>query len=81
MGILSWIVLGLIAGLLAEKATGRRTGGCLTKVAVGVIGALIGGAVASAAGLDGIDHVGLWSILIAFAGATVLLLALNVGRR
>jgi hypothetical protein len=37
--------------------------------------------VAAAAGLDGIDHVGLWSILLAFAGATVLLLALDVGRR
>jgi uncharacterized membrane protein YeaQ/YmgE (transglycosylase-associated protein family) len=81
MGIFSWIVLGLVAGLLAEKATGQRAGGCLTKIAVGVLGGLIGGAVATAAGLDGIDHVGLWSLLLAFAGATVLLLALNVKGR
>jgi uncharacterized membrane protein YeaQ/YmgE (transglycosylase-associated protein family) len=80
VGILSWIVLGLVAGLLAEKATGRKAGGCLTKIAVGVLGGLLGGAVATAAGLDGIDHVGLWSILISFAGATVLLL-LVTGRR
>jgi uncharacterized membrane protein YeaQ/YmgE (transglycosylase-associated protein family) len=81
VGILSWIVLGLLAGLLAERATGRRAGGCLTKIAVGVLGGLIGGAVATAAGLDGIDHVGLWSLLLAFAGATVLLLAVGAGRR
>jgi uncharacterized membrane protein YeaQ/YmgE (transglycosylase-associated protein family) len=81
VGIFSWIVLGLIAGLLAEKATGQRAGGCLTKIAVGVLGGLIGGAVATAAGLNGVNEIGLWSILISFAGATVLLLALNVGRR
>ena len=81
MGIFSWIVVGLVAGLLAEKATGRRAGGCLTKIAIGVLGGLIGGAVATAGGLDGVDHVGLWSILVSFAGATVLLLALGVGRR
>jgi uncharacterized membrane protein YeaQ/YmgE (transglycosylase-associated protein family) len=81
MGVFSWIVLGLVAGLLAEKATGKRAGGCLTKIAVGVLGGLIGGAVATAAGLDGIDHVGLWSLLLAFAGATVLLLALDVKGR
>jgi uncharacterized membrane protein YeaQ/YmgE (transglycosylase-associated protein family) len=80
MGILSWIVLGLVAGLLAEKATGRKAGGCLTKIAVGVLGGLLGGAVATAAGLDGIDHVGLWSLLLAFAGATVLLLLVTARR-
>jgi uncharacterized membrane protein YeaQ/YmgE (transglycosylase-associated protein family) len=81
VGILSWVVLGLLAGLLAEKATGRKAGGCLTKVAVGVLGGLVGGAVATAAGLDGVNEFGWWSLLLAFAGATVLLLALNVGRR
>jgi uncharacterized membrane protein YeaQ/YmgE (transglycosylase-associated protein family) len=83
VGILSWIVLGFVAGLLAEMATGRRAGGCLTKIAVGVIGALIGGAVAQAAGHDGVDRIDLWSILIAFAGASVLLLLLGAsqGRR
>ncbi|HUF33693.1 MAG TPA: GlsB/YeaQ/YmgE family stress response membrane protein [Acidimicrobiales bacterium] len=83
MGIISWIVLGFLAGLLAEMATGRRAGGCLTKVAVGVIGALLGGAIAQAAGHDGIDRLDLWSILIAFAGASVLLLVLGAskGRR
>ncbi len=68
MGIISWVVLGFLAGLLAEKATGRKAGGCLTRVAVGVIGALLGGAFATAAGEQGIDELSLWSILISFAG-------------
>ena len=82
MGLLSWIVLGLIAGFLAERATGTRTGGCLSRIAVGVVGALLGGAVSTAAGYEGVDDVGIWSILLAFAGATVLLLVVEAsGRR
>lgn len=74
MGILSWIVLGFVAGLLAEKATGRQASGCVTRVAIGIIGALIGGALANAAGERGVDELSLWSLLISFAGASVLLL-------
>jgi uncharacterized membrane protein YeaQ/YmgE (transglycosylase-associated protein family) len=81
MGIFSWILLGFLAGLLAEAATGRRAGGCLTKIAVGVVGALLGGAIAQAAGFDGVDRLDPWSLLIAFAGATVLLLPVGARRR
>ena len=74
MGIISWIILGFVAGLLAEKATGRKASGCITRVAIGIVGALIGGALANAAGERGIDELSLWSILISFAGASLLLL-------
>ena len=77
MGLFAWIVLGFLAGALAEMATGRKTGGCLTRIAVGVVGALLGGAVAQAAGEEGISEFSLWSLLLAFAGAVVLLLALE----
>ena len=77
MGLVSWIVLGLLAGMLAEWATGRKAGGCLTKIAVGVLGALIGGAVAQAAGEEGVTELSLWSLLLAFAGASVLLLLVS----
>ncbi|CAN5272511.1 hypothetical protein BH20ACT3_BH20ACT3_16170 [soil metagenome] len=80
MGIISWIILGFLAGLLAEAATGRRAGGCLTKIAVGVVGALLGCAVAQAAGQDGVDRFDPWSLLVAFGGATVLLLLLGARR-
>lgn len=42
MGILAWIVLGALAGIIAEKLTGERTGLLLATV-VGIVGALLGG--------------------------------------
>ncbi|MBI2168927.1 MAG: GlsB/YeaQ/YmgE family stress response membrane protein [Actinobacteria bacterium] len=75
MGLVSWVLVGLIAGILAGMATGRRAGGCLPTMLVGVLGALVGGALFNAAGERGIDDFGLWSIFVAFVGASVLLLA------
>ena len=83
MGLLSWIVVGLLAAWIAGMVTGTRAEGCLTKIAVGVLGALIGGALARAAGYEGIDEFGLRSVLIAALGSTVLLFVLGAleGRR
>jgi len=85
MGVLEWVLLGLIAGSLAGAATGNRGQGCLTRIAVGVVGALLGGALARAAGLSGmsVKHFTLRSVLVATAGAVVLLLVLEAlsGRR
>lgn len=74
MSIVAWIILGFLAGALAERATGRSSGGCLTRIAIGVVGALVGGAIANAAGERGVDDFSLWSLLVAFAGASLLLL-------
>lgn len=74
MSVLAWIVLGFVAGALAERATGHKSGGCLTRIAIGVVGALVGGAIANAAGQQGVNDFSLWSLLVAFAGASVLLL-------
>jgi len=76
VGLLSWIVVGLVAGAIGGWVTHQRLG-CLTKIAVGVVGALIGGALARAANLGGIGQFGLRSVLIAAAGATVLLLVVG----
>jgi uncharacterized membrane protein YeaQ/YmgE (transglycosylase-associated protein family) len=86
MGLLAWIVLGFLAGSIAGIATGRRGEGCITRIAVGVLGALIGGALARAAGLSGValDRFTLGNVLVAAAGATLLLLVLQAiggGRR
>lgn len=83
MGLLSWIIVGLIAGALAGAATGRKVRGCLPTVIVGVLGALLGGILFSAAGSRGIDEFGLWSIFVAFVGASILLLIFgrSPGRR
>ena len=73
MGILSWIVIGLVAGWIAGKLVGGRGFGCLGNMVVGVIGALLGGWLSSTyLGLD-VTGINPTSILIAVAGAALFL--------
>jgi uncharacterized membrane protein YeaQ/YmgE (transglycosylase-associated protein family) len=82
MGILFWIVFGGIAGWLASIITKRNDQmGCLTNIVVGVLGALIGGWVASFFGFSGISGFNLPSLLFAVLGAVVLLLILGFFQR
>jgi uncharacterized membrane protein YeaQ/YmgE (transglycosylase-associated protein family) len=87
MGILSWIVVGLIAGWLAGQVMKGGGYGVVGDIVVGIVGALLGGWIATTflhlgAGMSGID---LYSILVAFGGAVVLLVGLRLlsggGRR
>jgi uncharacterized membrane protein YeaQ/YmgE (transglycosylase-associated protein family) len=78
MSIFGWIVMGLLAGALARVVIPSRNQGCLFTIVVGVLGALIGGALSSWAGIgDGISGFNLGSIVIAFLGACLLLLVLQ----
>jgi uncharacterized membrane protein YeaQ/YmgE (transglycosylase-associated protein family) len=77
MNILGWILVGLFAGLLARWITRDDRTGCLYTVAVGVLGALIGGALMQAAGGKGVNDFDLRSILVAALGAVLLLLVLQ----
>jgi uncharacterized membrane protein YeaQ/YmgE (transglycosylase-associated protein family) len=72
---LSWIVVGFLAGVLAKGVTGRHRPGCLGTIVIGIIGGIVGGALFKAAGGEGINSFSLYSILVAFVGATVLLFA------
>ncbi len=76
MDVLSWIVVGLVAGAVAGRVAHQRLG-CLTKLTVGVAGALLGGIMARAAGMGGLGDFGLRSLALAIVGASVLLLALD----
>ena len=86
MGLLSWIVVGLIAGWLAGQFMKGGGYGLIGDIVVGVIGGLLGGWIASSllhlgVGVNGIN---LESILVAFVGAVVLLVLMRVlrgGRR
>jgi uncharacterized membrane protein YeaQ/YmgE (transglycosylase-associated protein family) len=77
MGILWWILEGLFAGLLARWVVKDDRSGCIYTVVVGIIGALIGGALMHAAGKKGIDEFDLRSVLVAAVGAVLLLLLLQ----
>ena len=84
MGIIAWIVLGLIAGLVAEKLTGERTGWVLAGV-VGIVGALLGGWLAKVIfhvhSLNTFFNISTW--VTAIVGAVILLLIVRevTGRR
>lgn len=74
MGIISWIVLGLIAGVLAKwLMPGKDGGGFIVTVLLGIAGAFVGGWVGSFFGLGTTGGVGIGSIMTATAGAFLLL--------
>jgi uncharacterized membrane protein YeaQ/YmgE (transglycosylase-associated protein family) len=80
MGIIAWIVLGLFAGTIARAIIPGRSepGGCIGTTAVGVLGALLGGFIASALDIGEIDEffdLGTW--LIAIGGSILLLLLIR----
>jgi len=84
MGILAWIVLGLVAGVIAERVTGQR-GGLISAALIGIVGALFGGFLAKTFfhvhSLNTFFNVGTW--VTAIAGSIILLLLVKVlsGRR
>jgi uncharacterized membrane protein YeaQ/YmgE (transglycosylase-associated protein family) len=80
VGILGWIVLGLFVGAIARALVPGRTepSGCIGTTAVGILGALIGGFIASALDLGEIDEFfDLETWLIAIGGSVLLLLLLR----
>lgn len=77
MSFLSWIAVGLLAGLLARWIVKDDRTGCLYTIAVGVLGALIGGGLSQAAGHKGVSEFDLRSVLVAALGAVLLLLVLQ----
>ncbi len=84
MSILAWLVVGLIAGLLAKSVVpGEGPGGIIGDIIIGIIGAFIGGWVFNAFGHTGTTGLNLWSIIVAFVGAVILLFILRAisGRR
>ena len=84
MGLVGWIVVGLLAGGLGRMATGSEKRGCLGTMVIGILGGVIGGALFNATGGKGITDFGLWSILVAFIGACLFLFLLQAaagGRR
>jgi uncharacterized membrane protein YeaQ/YmgE (transglycosylase-associated protein family) len=81
MGIIAWIVLGLVAGMIARMLVpGRDREGLILTTVLGVVGALLGGFVATqvfhVTGIQGFFNLSTW--LTAIAGSAVLLLAYHL---
>lgn len=84
MGILSWIIFGLIAGAVAKWITpGEGPGGCLVTIVIGVIGGILGGWIGTQMGFGEGDVMtwNLQSFLLAIAGSVILLLIYRAIRR
>ena len=81
MGIIAWIVLGAVAGLIAENLTGKKTGLLLATV-IGIAGALVGGFLAKelfgVQTLDTFFNLSTW--ITAIIGAVVLFLLFGAVR-
>lgn len=80
LGFLGWIVIGIVAGWLAEKVMGRNHG-LLTNLVVGVVGALIGGFIAQNLLGQPVGGFNLMTLLVAFGGAVLLLFLLGLVKR
>ena len=74
MGLVSWIVVGAIAGLLARRLVpGPDPGRFIVTVLLGMAGASVGGFVVGVLGGSGTTGFNVWSVLLATLGAVILL--------
>lgn len=81
MNLLLWIVLGALAGWLAGLIMGGEKRGILGNVVLGVLGSMVGGFAASLLGLGGVDGFNVYSLLVAVAGACLVLWITGMARR
>jgi len=73
MSIIAWIILGLIAGYIGSKIVDREGKGLWLNMALGIVGAIVGGLIFSAFGGSGVTGVNLYSIIVAIIGSVVVL--------
>ena len=75
MGIIAWIVVGLIAGVVAKALVpGKDPSGLIITTLLGIAGAIVGGFLSVALGIgDGVNNFDIGTIFLAIAGAVLLL--------
>lgn len=74
MGILSWVLLGLVAGVIAKYIhPGKDPGGWIVTILIGIVGSVVGGFITNAVGLGTTTGFNLWSIIVAVFGAVICL--------
>jgi len=82
VGIFSWIILGLIVGVLAKfMMPGNDPGGFFITILIGIAGAFVGGGIGSFLGLGNVTGINLVSIALATAGAILLLFVYRLIKR
>ena len=83
MGIISWIILGLIAGFIGSKIVDKQGQGLWLNIVLGIGGAVVGGFLFDLFGASGVTGLNIYSMIVAIAGSVVVLLIYNAltGRR
>lgn len=83
MGIIAWLVLGLIAGFIASKIVNRQGKGFILDIVLGIIGSVVGGFIFSAFGQVGVTGFNIYSLIVAVIGAIIVLVIYHalIGRR
>lgn len=73
MGIIAWLVLGLIAGFIASKIYVGTGQGVVLDIVLGIVGALVGGFLFSLLGAAPVTGFNIYSMVVAIVGAIVVL--------
>jgi uncharacterized membrane protein YeaQ/YmgE (transglycosylase-associated protein family) len=81
MGIIAWLVLGLLAGFIGSKIVNKTGEGMLMDILIGIIGAVLGGWIAGFFGFNGVTGLNIPSLVVAVVGSIVLLLIYRAVRR
>lgn len=74
MGIIAWIILGLIAGFIGSKVVNKRGEGLVLDIVLGVVGAVVGGFIFNMFGGAGVTGLNIYSLIVAVIGSIVVLL-------
>ncbi|HSE60861.1 MAG TPA: GlsB/YeaQ/YmgE family stress response membrane protein [Candidatus Saccharimonadales bacterium] len=81
MEILTWVIVGGIAGWIASMIAGTNASmGVMANIVVGVVGALIGGFIFNMLGGSGFTGFNFWSLFVAIVGAVILLFVIKAFR-
>ncbi|MCB1536385.1 MAG: GlsB/YeaQ/YmgE family stress response membrane protein [Rhodoblastus sp.] len=73
MSVIAWVILGLIAGFIGSKIVNKSGQGFLLDVALGVIGAVVGGFIFNFFGAAGVTGLNIYSLIVAVVGSVVVL--------
>ena len=81
MSILTWIVLGLVAGFIGSKIVNKSGEEIIFDILLGVVGAIVGGYLFQVFGAQGVSGLNLYSLLVAVVGSVVFLVVYHAIRR
>ena len=81
MSILAWMILGLLAGFIGSKIVNKTGEGFVLDIALGIIGAVVGGYLFNMFGAAGVTGVNIYSLFVAVTGAALVLVVYHAVRR